>query len=166
MSPEMKIRPATAADLAVLGRLGAALMRAHYAFDSERFIAPGHNPEAGYASFLRSQLADDETVVLVAEQDGAVVGYVYAALEPMSWKELRGPAGFVHDLVVEPAARGRGIGTALMRGAFDWLEGRGAPRVLLGTAARNLDAQRLFERLGFRRTMIEMTQELRPKARG
>jgi ribosomal protein S18 acetylase RimI-like enzyme len=156
----MRIRPATAADLPVLGRLGAALMRAHYAFDPERFIAPGSNPESGYAGFLGTQLADNDAVVLVAEQEGTVVGYVYAALEPMSWKELRGPAGFIHDLVVEPSARGHGIGTALIQAALEWLESRGVPRVLLGTAARNLDAQRLFERLGFRRTMIEMTREL------
>jgi ribosomal protein S18 acetylase RimI-like enzyme len=37
---------------------------------------------------------------------------------------------------------------------------RGAPRVVLGTAEQNEPAQRLFERLGFRRTMVEMTREL------
>jgi ribosomal protein S18 acetylase RimI-like enzyme len=162
----MKIRPATPADLRVLGRLGAALMRAHYGFDPERFIAPGSNPEAGYAGFLRTQLSDDEAVVLVAEQEGEVVGYVYAALEPMSWKELRGPAGFIHDLVVDGASQRQGIGSALMKAALEWLESRGAPRAILGTAARNKEAQRLFERLGFRKTMIEMTQELGPKAKG
>jgi ribosomal protein S18 acetylase RimI-like enzyme len=31
---------------------------------------------------------------------------------------------------------------------------------VLGTAQRNAAAQRLFERLGFRRTMIEMTLDL------
>jgi ribosomal protein S18 acetylase RimI-like enzyme len=166
MSPEMNIRPATAADLPALGRLGASLMRAHHAFDSQRFMSPGRNPEAGYASFLRTQLSDDEAVVLVAEQDGAVVGYVYAALEPMSWKELRGPAGFIHDVVVEPSAQRQGTGSALLNAALEWMKSRGAPRAILGTAARNTDAQRLFERLGFRRTMIEMTQELAPNAKG
>jgi hypothetical protein len=36
----------------------------------------------------------------------------------------------------------------------------GAPRVMLWTAEQNDSAQRLFARLGFRRTMIEMTREL------
>jgi len=36
----------------------------------------------------------------------------------------------------------------------------GAPRVVLWTAEKNDPAQRLFTRLGFRRTMIEMTREL------
>ncbi len=156
----LTIRRADAGDVATLGSLGAALMRAHYAFDPQRFLAAGPHAEAGYASFLGSQLDDDEAIVLVAEIDGRVVGYVFAALEPMSWKDLRGPAGFIHDVLVDEAARGAGAGTALVEATIAWLRGRGAPRVMLGTAARNAAAQRLFERLGFRRTMIEMTREL------
>ena len=154
------IRRATADDAAMLGSLGAALMRAHYAFDPQRFLATGPHAETGYASFLASQLDGDEAVVLVAEVDGRVVGYVFAGLEPMSWKELRGPAGFIHDVLVDEAARAAGAGTALVEAAIAWLRERGAPRVMLWTADRNATAQRLFERLGFRRTMIEMTREL------
>lgn len=135
-------------------------MRTHYAFDPQRFLAAGDHAERGYASFLKSQLDDDDVVVFVAENDGRVVGYVYAGLEPMSWKELRGPAGFIHDVVVEDASRSSGAGTALIDAAIAWLKDRGAPRVVLWTADRNEAAQRLFARLGFRRTMIEMTKEL------
>ena len=78
----------------------------------------------------------------------------------MSWKELRGPAGYIHDLLVVDTACRRGLGTELMRAAIIWLGERGAPRVLLGTAAPNAAAQALFKRLGFRETMIEMTLEL------
>ena len=156
----LAIRRAEPRDAPALGVLGAALMRTHYAFDPQRFLAAGDHAERGYASFLRSQLADDDVVVLVAERDDRVVGYVYAALEPMSWKELRGSAGFIHDVVVEEESRGSGAGTALIEAAMAWLKERGAPRVVLGTADRNSGAQRLFSRLGFRRTMIEMTREL------
>ena len=70
-------------------------------------------------------------------------------------------AGFIHDVVVDEGARGLGIGTRLLETAAEWLVARGVPRVMLWTAARNTDAQRLFERLGFRCTMIEMTREPR-----
>ena len=156
----LTIRRAEAGDAARLGVLGAALMRMHYAFDPQRFLAAGPHAEAGYASFLRSQLEQDDAAVLVAEHDGRIVGYVFAALEPMSWKELRGPAGFIHDVLVEDPARHHGAGTALMEAAIAWLRDRGAQRVMLGTAEANGAAQRLFARLGFRRTMIEMTREL------
>lgn len=154
------IRRAEERDVPDLGRLGAALLRAHYGFDRQRFLAPGANPEEGYAWFLRGQLGDDDAVIFVAERAGHVIGYVYAGIEARSWKELRDVAGFVHDVLVDDDARGRGIGARLIAAAAEWLTARGVPRVMLWTAERNATAQRLFERLGFRRTMIEMTREV------
>jgi ribosomal protein S18 acetylase RimI-like enzyme len=156
----VRIRTATEADVPALGRLGASLLRLHYGFDSQRFLAPRGDPEAGYGWFLAGQLKDAEAVVFVAERAGAVVGYLYAGLEPQSWKELREAAGFIHDVVVDDAHRGAGIASALIEAASAWLKAHGAPRVMLWTAERNHAAQRLFEQAGFRRTMIEMTREL------
>jgi ribosomal protein S18 acetylase RimI-like enzyme len=160
---EIGIRRADAGDLPALGRLGGMLVRAHHEFDRQRFLAPDEDVEEGYEWFLGTQLAEPDVVIFVAERQSgpppAVLGYVYAGLEPMSWKELRPPAGFVHDVVVDPAARGAGIGVRLIQAAISWLEEHGAPRTMLWTAQNNPGAQRLFERLGFRRTMIEMTRE-------
>ncbi|HSP34726.1 MAG TPA: GNAT family N-acetyltransferase [Thermoanaerobaculia bacterium] len=154
------IRKAGSGDTDSLGRLGAMLMRTHYAFDPQRFLEPGRGTEGGYASFLGSVLESADDCVFVAEDDGAIAGYVWAALEPLSWKELRGPAGFVHDVAVTEEARSSGVGTKLMQAAIDWLRGRGAPRVIVWTAAPNETAKAMFHRLGFRDTMIEMTLEL------
>ena len=154
------VRRATEADAPALGRLGGMLLRAHHAFDPQRFISPGSDPEGGYEWFLRTQLKEEGAAVFVAEQQGAVIGYVFAALEPISWKELRDACGFIHDVAVDDVGRRSGVATALMEAAMAWLRSRGAPRVVLGTAERNAGAQRLFEKLGFRRTMIEMTREL------
>ena len=160
---DFTIRRATDADLPALGRLGALLMRTHYAFDRDRFMAPSDNPEEGYAWFLGTQLREPDVAVFVAERSGEVLGYVYAGIEPQSWKELREEAGFIHDIVVDEAARRSGIAQLLIEAAIDWLRARGMPRVLLGTASQNEAAQRLFDRLGFRRTMIELTREIEPK---
>ena len=59
------------------------------------------------------------------------------------------------------AHRRQGIGRALLERAVDALRDLGAPRVLLFTAEDNHGAQAMFDRAGFRRTMIEMTRELR-----
>jgi ribosomal protein S18 acetylase RimI-like enzyme len=154
------VRRAEAKDRPRLGSLGAALLRLHYAYDRHRFMAPGSDPEAGYAWFLGGELRRDDVVVLVAESAGNVVGYVYAGIEPLSWKELRDEAGFIHDVVVDPSFRRAGVAQALMGAALDWLRDRGMPRVVLWTAEGNVEAQRLFIRMGFRRTMFEMTREL------
>lgn len=140
--------------------MGAALMRTHYAFDPQRFLSPNQGAEAGYAHFLGGQLDDKDTVVMVADIDGNVAGYVYAGVEPLSWKELRDEAGFIHDLLVTDDARNSGVGQQLLDAAIAWLKRRGMPRVVLWTAAPNTGAQRLFQRRGFRSTMVEMTLEL------
>ena len=154
------IRPATPADVPALGRLGALLVRTHHDFDRQRFIAATARTEQGYGSFLGTQLDDSDRVVLVAERDGEVVGYAYAGLEGPDYMSLRGPAGALYDIVVDPAHRGHGVGRLLLDAAITALAERGAPRVLLSTAERNDAAQGLFERAGFRRTMIEMTREI------
>ena len=100
------IRPATPADLAVLGRLGALLVQMHHNFDPQRFIAAPPGIEQGYAAFLGTQLDNPNVVVLVAERNGAVVGYTYARVEGWDYMSLRGPAGVLHDIVVDPAQRG------------------------------------------------------------
>ena len=159
-TPAIAIRPATPADLSAIGRLGALLVRTHHDFDPERFIAATPQTERAYASFLGTQLEEPNVVVLVAERDGEVLGYTYSGVEGHDYMSLRGPAGVLYDIVVDPAHRGRGVGRMLLDAALAALKARGAPRVVLSTAERNESAQRLFARAGFRRTMIEMTREL------
>ena len=154
------IRRATDADLPAVGELGAQLLRVHYEFDRDRFMRPGAGAEEGYAWFLRTQLADEDAVVLVADVSGRIAGYLYAGIEPRNWKELRDEAAFVHDILVTEGHRKAGIAEALMAEAVAWARSRGAPRLLLWTATPNDSARRLFAKLGFRSTMIEMTREL------
>jgi ribosomal protein S18 acetylase RimI-like enzyme len=154
------IRGAAPADLPSIGRLGALLVRMHHNFDPKRFIAAPARTAASYASFLGGQLEDPNVVVLVAERDGEVLGYSYAGVEGYDYMSLRGPAGVLYDIVVDPKHRGHGIGRMLLEATLAALKARGAPRVVLSTAEQNEAAQRLFTRAGFRRTMIEMTREL------
>ena len=159
------IRAASLGDLETLGRLGASMMRIHHAFDARRFIPPGDAPEDVYAAFLETQMADPSALILVAERGApghpaAIVGYVYAAVEPASFKELRDRAGYIHDLIVADDARGARAGSRLLEAAVAWLRDQGMPRVLLWTAAQNAGARRLFEARGFKATMIEMTREV------
>jgi ribosomal protein S18 acetylase RimI-like enzyme len=132
----------------------------HHDLDAQRFIPLTSGTERAYGSFLGSQLDKEKVVVLVAESDGEVVGYTYAGIEGNDYMSLRGPAGVLYDIVVDPAHREQGVGRALLDATLAVLKTKGAPRVLLSTAERNESAQRLFARAGFRRTMIEMTKEL------
>jgi ribosomal protein S18 acetylase RimI-like enzyme len=154
------IRRAVPSDMTAVGKLGALLVQTHYDFDPKRFMAATSGTARGYGSFLGTQLDEPSVIILVAERDGKVVGYTYAGVEGTDYMSLRGPAGVVYDIVVDAAHRGQGIGRALLDATLEALKSAGSPRAVLSTAEQNAPAQRLFERAGFRRTMIEMTREL------
>src|SRR3982751_1253990 len=103
------IRPALPADLPAIGRLGALLVRTHHDFDPQRFIAATAGTERGYASFLGTQLDEPNVVVLTAKRNDEVLGYTYAGLEGRDYMSLRGPAGVLYDIVVDPTHRGHGV---------------------------------------------------------
>ena len=50
---------------------------------------------------------------------------------------LRGPAGVIYDIVVDPAHRGEGIGGALLAATLKALKTRRVPQVVLSTAEQN-----------------------------
>ncbi|MEO8623101.1 MAG: GNAT family N-acetyltransferase [bacterium] len=154
------IRGATTKDLLVIGRLGALLVQIHHDFDPLRFILATPQTAAGYGSFLGTQLEEPSIVLLVAERDGQVIGYTYAGVEGIDYMSLRGPAGVLYDIIVDPDHRGSGVGRMLLEATLDVLKSRGVPRAVLSTAERNEHARRVFANAGFRRTMIEMTREL------
>jgi ribosomal protein S18 acetylase RimI-like enzyme len=138
------------------------LVREHHAYDPLRFMSI-EPLEEGYLRFLRGQVDREETVLLVAVgrlgTDESVVGYLMGSLEPRDWSDLRDACGKIHDLYVDPHVRLKGVARQLVEEAVARLTAMGAPRVVLMAAWRNEGARILFERLGFRPTMLEMTRE-------
>ena len=161
------IRPARREDLGAASKLAGALVREHHAYDPLRFMCI-EPLEEGYERFLRSQLGRDDVVLLVAVhgrgQEEAVVGYLLASLEDRDWSDLRDACGKIHDVYVDRTFRRRGVASRLVEDGVKRLAAIGAPRVVLMAASRNGDARSLFEKLGFRPTMVEMTLEAKPRA--
>jgi GNAT superfamily N-acetyltransferase len=94
--PDLRVRRATRDDFGMIERIAAT--------NGEPTLAPRW---PGYL-YLDHLLA--EATLLVAERDGAIVGYAGAAIVGG-----RQPAAHVTDLFVDPAAHGRGAGGRLLR---------------------------------------------------
>lgn len=161
----VEVRTAAEGDVPAMARLGAALARWHHEMDPDRFMAP-EPLEPGYAWWLGKEVVNPRAVVVAAVRRvrgrDRVLGYSYGRLEGRDWNTLRDACGVGVDLVVDEAARGRGIGRLLVDAMVARLAEKGAPRVVIDVAARNRRAQRFFESIGFRRTMIEMVREVPP----
>ena len=161
---DITVRRARPADLKALGRMGASLARAHHRWDPQRFFTVPKMHE-GYAWWLGRELKDKKAIVLADERGGRIVGYAYGTIEPRDWNALRDECAVGVDLIVDPKARGQGIGRLLGEALIEAFKKKGAPRVILQAAAKNKDAQRFFTAMGFRPTVVEMALELRPHRR-
>lgn len=153
------MRRAVEADLAGAATLAARLVHMHHDLNPHRFItAP--RIEEGYLRWLGTQIKDPEAVLFVGVDPGnRVIGYALGRLEPRNWMELLDAHGKLHDIYVDDAVRAKGLGARLVRAVVEGLREKGAPRVILTTAWQNERARSLFESIGFRPTMVEMTLE-------
>ena len=94
--------------------------------------------------------ADDSVVFLALAGEDATAALGFAQLFP-SWTSVAArPIWIVNDLFVTPAARGRGVGHALLEHCRRHAVEAGAQRMALETLVGNRGAQRLYESLGWR----------------
>ncbi len=157
-TPAVTVRPATHDDLDALGTMAGALVRFHHEVDAGRFLLV-NGVEEGYRRWFRQELANADAIVRVAvDGGGRVLGYTYARAEGRDWNLLLDDHVALHDIFVDPAARGASVGDALMAALVADVEARGARRVVLHTMVSNERAQKLFAKFGFRPTMLEMTR--------
>jgi ribosomal protein S18 acetylase RimI-like enzyme len=111
---------------------------------------------------LDAIVSSPSTRLLVARDAGdAIVGTLTLAL-------FRIPTGFrawIEDVVVDEAARGRGVGELLTRAALELAEDEGARSVDLTSRPSREAANRLYERLGFEPRETNVYRFSRPPAR-
>jgi L-amino acid N-acyltransferase YncA len=130
------LRPMTDADAdAVLRIYQAGLDGGQASFET---TAPD------WDAFVRARPPDHRHVAVV---DDAVVGWVAAS--PVSARCVY--AGVVeHSVYVDPAARARGVGAALLRALIDSTEAAGIWTIQSGVFPENTASLRLHQRAGFR----------------
>ena len=90
--------------------------------------------------------------------DGAVVGFIHVrSLEDYYRRRTH---GHVADLVVADGHEGQGIATALLARAEEWSRAQGYDWMTLGVFEQNVRAERLYQKLGYRRDVIRLLKPL------
>ena len=103
---------------------------------------------------MTRMLAQNDQIVLVAERAGSrragPLGLLALHVFPvLAYSE---DLAMIVALVVTAAARGSGVGSALITRAEDVARSRGARRLMVTTHVRRADAHAFYERLGFELT--------------
>ncbi|HEX3805723.1 MAG TPA: GNAT family N-acetyltransferase [Gaiellaceae bacterium] len=94
---------------------------------------------------LETLLADPKTIQLVARNGNEIAG----ALTLVVYRTPTGLTSVIEDVVVDQAARGRGLGEALVEEAKAQAVAAGATRISLTSRPEREAANRLYPRLGF-----------------
>jgi len=89
-----------------------------------------------------------DAALLVASVDGALVGTVFVAWCPDAMFGRR-PFAVVENIVVDAAARGRGVGAALLAEVERLSLARDCSKIMLLSASERAEAHRFFERGGY-----------------
>jgi GNAT superfamily N-acetyltransferase len=145
------VRRAGPADLDAATRLFTAYLRFY----------EKSTPEAEARIFVGQRLARQDSVFYLAESEGLALGFtqLYPAFASLSLA----PSWILNDLYVDPQARGRGVGQALMAAARELALSNGAAELMLQTARSNAPAQRLYEKLGWVRDDEFLVYTLAPR---
>jgi len=98
-------------------------------------------------------LADPAVSIFIAEENREAIGYIFCKLieRPENPFTFAMRSLLVEHISVRPAARGKGVGTALMKQAEMLAKALAVQRIQLDSWDFNADAHSCFERLGFQR---------------
>ncbi len=114
----------------------------------------------GYIRFYEAQVPDDVIALawqrLLAQEDGflalvavddsgRLLGLAHALFHRSTWSATY--YCYLEDLFVAPAARGKGVGRALIEAVYAEADKRGATRTYWATMGDNATARRLYDGL-------------------
>jgi ribosomal protein S18 acetylase RimI-like enzyme len=146
MDDRIAIRTALMQDAPAIARLIAMLATD---LDAPSTVTP---------EYVAEVLREGGCTVLLAQRGGAALGMLSYHFYPSLYHAA--DSCLVDELVVEPAARGQGVGALLLEAVIRRARERGCAEVSLSVMSTNKNAQRFYERHGFEADAVFMEQHL------
>ena len=162
----MQIRVGTSADLKRVAPLMKKYRALHTDWDRAQYAL---KPDADkiFQRWLGPITEDPRSLLILAEDDGGkLVGYLTAIIEKDMPIFVCDEYALIKGLWVEPEARHRGVGQAMVRRACEEFAAMGMPQVRIRTAAANDAGRRMLQSCGFRVSTIDLLIELPPPPSG
>jgi len=116
-------------------------------FDLYRMFYKQESDLKGAEQYLRERISREESVAFMAFDGDQPLGFVQLYPSFSSVSMMR--SWILNDLYVKREARGRGVGEKLLKTAIQFAKETEAKGLFLETANDNMNAQRLYEKIGF-----------------
>lgn len=161
MDHAFTIRDATEEDRPSLAHMMQGLNQFEDAITGDR-LTDAENA-AKHVAYLEDIVMDDGGCVLVAECGGAVIGFLVAFIEDDDGHYLKPEArkhGYISDLFVEDASRGKGVARALMERAERLFGEMDIKKMQIGVLADNQDARVVYEKAGYQTRSVFLEKDI------
>lgn len=136
------------------------LQHYEYRFEANRRI----DAQAGadYFVVLLDRVAEHQGRIFVAEADGQPIGWAVFLVEQdfIYVIEDERTYGYIAELFVNEAARGRGVGQALIRACEGEGRARGLKRMMIGVIPANVRAAKVYADAGYSPYAMELRKFL------
>ena len=150
MSNEIKIREAVKNDLPVLLQFEQQVVKAERPFDPTI-----KNSDVSYYD-LEALILNPRAIVLVACEEEKIVASGYAVEKPARPYLDHKTYAYLGFMYTEPAYRGQGINGKIVTSLQEWASSVGLTEIRLHVYSENEPAIRAYEKVGFKKHMIEM----------
>jgi ribosomal protein S18 acetylase RimI-like enzyme len=96
---------------------------------------------------LQKRLGSKQSIVLVAESNSSIVGFVDCVVFPSFWECQK--QGLIIDLFVHPAYQSEGVGSKILETLIERANAENILELHVSTGRKNAKARRLYGKLGF-----------------
>lgn len=137
------------------------MMNSHKGMHPDFRIA--ENADAAVTSNFTALFDDDSSAFIVAEEDDKIVGMLIAQVRhglPYTATEI---SGYIRDVAVTEAFRGKGIGKELVKEGVEFLKSKNAEYIDLITGSTNNVSNDFWNKLGFKETLKVRTLSIKSK---
>ncbi len=148
--PNIKIRAAVDADLPILKSFEQGII------STERPLNSSLKAEQFCYYDLAALIKGQHSTVVVAEDNGEIVGSGYARIKPSKAHLRHDLHAYLGFMYVAESHRGQGINQMVIKTLINWGKQQGMSDFYLEAYADNTPAIKAYEKLGFKASLVEM----------
>lgn len=145
------------ADLDILLEFEQGIVQTERPFDPT--LKDGHINYYDIAAMIEASHVE----VVVAELGSEIIGSGYARIEDSKVYLKHLKHAYLGFMYVKPEYRGKGVNKKVVDALQDWAAKRGITEFRLDVYSENSPAIKAYEKIGFKKHLIEMRMELPPK---